>query len=369
MLGKQEMHLREIYWLALLFLIVALPCWAQDDLPDVCKQYSAVPLPAEAAVATPAEFPACNSYKSYAGIGHDADFTAARHCAWQERAANKAQLAQNPKAPIAWTVGGSLILADIYANGLGTSQNIPLAARLICEDNGLLRSEAVADLEAHKVGSEKPAKPFELCDYAATTFEMNFCGGFASERENDTRERTIAKLSNGWTPAAKTAFAVAEQAFDNYARSVARNETYQGGTIRNLRSNAVEQQLRRTFVLDLQNFESGALPSDSADSARQADTELNLVYRTAMDAAQALKPHDPEEVQPEGIRDTERLWLRYRDDWISFAKLRYPATKPDIWLGQTTRTRTEQLEMVACGLDAKSSVCTPAILRRLQDTL
>jgi hypothetical protein len=66
-----------------------------------------------------------------------------------------------------------------------------------------------------------------------------------------------------------------------------------------------------------------------------------------------------------GIRDTERSWLRYREAWIAFAKLRYPTTAPNARLQWLTATRTERLKLVLCGFNSKDSLCTPEILKFL----
>jgi hypothetical protein len=143
--------------------------------------------------------PACASYRSYRGIGRPANYSAARACAWQERLAQKADLGQNREEPIAWVVGGSLILADIYFNGTGVKRNIPLAMRFACESEEGMARLALPNLTKFN-GSPRAHRPFEFCDYAATTFTMNFCSGYASQAENDRRSRYYDSLKSFMTP-------------------------------------------------------------------------------------------------------------------------------------------------------------------------
>jgi hypothetical protein len=348
----------------------ALPGLSQETRDAACQRYATTPLPAEASVTTPPESPVCESYKSYSGIGREVDYKAARECAWLERSAQEAHLPQNPKAPVAWVVGGSVILTDLYANGLGVPRDVPLAARLACEQIGSFVSDAIPDLETRIADKQKADQHFEICDYAATTFEMNFCGAFSSELANDQRARSIAHLTAGWTPGQRTAFSTAKQAFDNYVKAVGEHETYLGGTIRNIRVQGEEQGLQQEFLLALQRYDRGQLPHGSPLEFQRADAELNLVYRKAVASAKKSDNSNVDgDVQPEGIQVTERAWLQYRDTWVTFAKLRYPSTDADVWRTSLTTARTESLKLTLCGFNAKDSVCTPTILKQLQDSL
>lgn len=117
------------------------------ELPASCSAFASVPLPAEAEkVPVPEISPACASYRSYRGIGRPVNYSQARKCAWRERLAQKAGLRQNQKEPIAWVVGGSLILADMYFNGAGVKRNIPLAMRFACESEEGMAMLALPDI-------------------------------------------------------------------------------------------------------------------------------------------------------------------------------------------------------------------------------
>src|SRR6185312_12713833 len=112
----------------------------------------------------------------------------ARACAWKERAAQQAGLSQNGKEPTAWVVGGSLILADMYYNGAGVKKDVPLAMRFACEGDQQMAHAAIDDLQ--KPEEQAPDDgPFEFCDYAMTTFTMDFCTNYESEITDDRRRR------------------------------------------------------------------------------------------------------------------------------------------------------------------------------------
>ncbi|PSJ41689.1 lysozyme inhibitor LprI family protein [Allosphingosinicella deserti] len=45
-----------------------------------------------------------------------------------------------------------------------------------------------------------------------------------------------------------------------------------------------------------------------------------------------------------GIRDAQRAWLRYRDAFLAFAKVKFPAVASDSLAAWLTDKRTEMLE-------------------------
>jgi hypothetical protein len=89
-------------------LACAIPTFAQVPSSNECKQHLQSPLPSEASqVPAPKQWPECNSYKLYSGIGTKVDYAAARQCAWSERLAQLADL--QPKYTTASLFGGSAI--------------------------------------------------------------------------------------------------------------------------------------------------------------------------------------------------------------------------------------------------------------------
>ena len=352
-----------------LMLACAASVFAQFSDRDVekdalCEKWNSVPLPADASgIPEPKSFPRCDSYKLYSGIGGKVDFVAARKCAWSERLATEAGLRQTSGDPIPWAIGGSIILTELYANGEGVQKNIPLALRLACEANG----DEGKELEDLLKRMEQPnATKFSYCDHAYDTFTMNFCAAYTSEIEDDKRAQAISRLSSNWTQAQKSTFADAQKAFEEYVTTVGRRETYLGGTIRNIRVDGVEQELKQAFFDELLKFEHGDLPHGSSPDYQHADSDLNTVYRKVLDAAKSPEyPSDDGEIQPGGIHDTERSWLHYRDAWIAFAQLRYPSTSQNAWSQWLTATRTKRLKLVLCEFNSKDSLCTPEILKSL----
>ena len=49
-------------------------------------------------------------------------------------------------------------------------------------------------------------------------------------------------------------------------------------------------------------------------------------------------------VNKDGIRTAQRAWLRYRDAWLAFARIRYPQLNADSLRAALTEKRTASLQ-------------------------
>ena len=291
-----------------------------------CAPYVSVPLPSEAEKApAPKTPPSCASYRSYRGIGRPVNYAEARACAWQERLAQKAGLGYNQVEPSAWVVGGSLILADIYFNGAGVKRNIPLAMRFACESEAGMASLALPDIA--KLNGSLPAHgPFEFCNYALTTFTMNFCVGYISEVEDERRSRYYNSLKPSMSPEQLAAFEKLLAAQRAYIETHA-SEVDQGGTIRVIRTIGSQKILKDLFRSELIHFEYKKWPALSSNQMTGADALLDREYAKTL---QSLRKQTKEEIEEGGITaddlsKVEASWQAYRSAWVEFAQLRYPA--------------------------------------------
>jgi uncharacterized protein YecT (DUF1311 family) len=272
----------------------------------------------------PKTAPDCASYRSYRGIGRPKNYAEARACAWQERLAQKADLGQSPKEPNAWIVGGSLILADIYFNGAGVKRNVPLAMRFACEAEE--RMAELAAREIAKVDVSAPSRePFEFCKYAATTITMSFCSAYASEIEDEGRSRHFNSLKSSMTPEQRRAFETLLSALNAYL-DAHRLEVEQGGTIRSVRTIGSVNILKDVFRTDLTHFERKKWPVRSKEQIASADALLNGEYEKAIRRLQHRTNDEIYEgaVKADDLSTVQSAWLKYRDAWIAFARLRYP---------------------------------------------
>jgi uncharacterized protein YecT (DUF1311 family) len=291
-----------------------------------CSAFASIPLPPEAEKAPlPKAPPACASYRSYRGIGRPVDYSEARACAWEERLAQIANLGQNPSELTAWFVGGSLILADIYLNGAGVKRNVPLAMRFACEAEEGMASLALPDI-AKLSGSPRAREPFEYCHYAASTMAMSFCSSYASQIKDDRKSRYYTRLKCSMTPDQQAAFGKLLAAANAYTDAHAA-EVDQSGTIRTMRTIGSQGILKDRFHMYVVHFERKKWPALSENQIALADAWLHREYEKKL---QQLRAHTKDEIEmgsvaASDLSKVEEAWDAYRDAWIAFAHLRYPA--------------------------------------------
>jgi hypothetical protein len=289
-----------------------------------CHTFLSIPLPVEAQSApVPRKPPACASYRSYRGVGRPVDYAAARRCAWQERLAQQADLGYSPDEPMAWVVGGSLILADLYVNGAGVRRDVQLAMRFACESEEQMAIMALPDLSKR---SPSAPRPFEFCDYAVSMLMINFCAKYADDITDDRDRRRDDALKRSMRSDERAAFdnlLAAERAYIDAHVS----EIYQGGTIRLVRTLNSQRILKNLFRRELRHFEQGKWPVLSGRQLTTAAPLLADEYRKKVRVLRAKpkREDDDGDVTAPGLAKAEEAFSAYRDAWVAFARLRYPS--------------------------------------------
>jgi len=347
----------------LLAFVFSISLFAQAHDPESkeeakCDAYERAPLPTEASmIATPKQWPECASYKLYSGIGMKVDFEAARKCAWAERSASQADL--EPRYTVGSVFGGSAMLTVLYANGEGVKQSIPLALRFACEAGGAPTEveDRTASWKALQTSAAPPKKKFDFRDDITSGFIEGFCAAYGKEFRDSRDAEDILKITEEFTPIQRTSFAALLKAENAYAKAVAAGEVDLSGTARGMYEIDAEQTIQDNFLAAVKSFEVGELPTYSVEQSSKADAELNRVYRRAVADAEASKAAYNGAVQPEGIRAADRLWLKNRDAWLSFAALRYSKTTAAAWLTLLSRDRISTIQNPNCDLDGGDEAC------------
>jgi uncharacterized protein YecT (DUF1311 family) len=306
---------------------------AQEDGVPGCVEALARPLPAEAARIGADAAGDCDSVELAAAGDHPA----ARRCAWAERAQGEENLVFN----------GSAMLLAIYANGWGVKPDFALARRFACEAGGAYaetegRLEHLAAMEA---GDDKA--PFDFCDDITSGYMQGYCADREAQAARVQREAAWAGVLASWPPAQREAWRKVRTAADAFFEARVANEVDASGTGRVAFAVFESEALEQGLLGHVQAFERGELPHGGDADLQQADRRLNAAYAAARTAA---APEEPDAsfgplgtIRPEGIRDAERAWLRYRDAWVAFGALRYPSVAPAAWKHHFTVEREAQL--------------------------
>lgn len=261
----------------------------------------------------------CSSFQT--GIGTKQDWSSYRKCVLSQDEVNNNDL------------------AEIYANGWGVKRNIKLALALVCHGSSVpAELEGMVNALYSTKDDERLKEDFYFCNYVTSGMNVGFCAASAEATTNKKRELEFSSLTSQWTKPQKSAFEALQKAADDFFSEHAGSEQDMSGTARAQIAIGEEASLKDAFIKDIKTFESGQVPND-VDFAK-TDNNLNTLYSQIM-----KKPKIQEygTVTKEGIKATQRKWIKYRDAWIKFVETKYPDHSSDAWKTWLTKQRIEQL--------------------------
>jgi uncharacterized protein YecT (DUF1311 family) len=324
-------------------VLLFLPSQASSQQTDVdgrqeCARRSPIEEP-------PADLPSpedkqeltnCRSYELYFGLGAPADLIKARKCAYLERDHGK-KLPENP-------FGGAGLLAMIYANGKGVSRNFGLALKFACEVDGAPAENAARIEHLLQLQNENWAGGnFNLCDDATSGLMQGWCAKLQEDLTQVRRLKKLESLTQNWSSEERQAYMELQSVANAFFDCSSSNEVDLSGTGRAAFEIEVEASLKDGFLGALERFERGQLPKAKATDLAKADAKLNDLYNRIQSA-----PNQPIEfttVTPEGIKSAQGAWLRYREAWVEFGKLKYPVVLPESWRAWLTQERVKMLQV------------------------
>lgn len=312
--------------------LLARPALAAVDCAEAVK------VPISAADIAPAP-KGCSSRNLYYGIGVARDYQAARACAFAERHRDGEDKYDAAHRSEMHDIGGSGVLAMLYANGFGVHRNLALATRFACEYGGAA-TEMDGRLGALAALAADPAKaPFDLCTDAESGFMTGACSSLYADRKRAEGEAWLDRLAASLPEAARPPFAKLRKAAGIYIDTHAQAEIDQSGTLRFAIASDERDHLRAAFLAVLRDLRKGALaaPADFAT----ADQALNHAYGAAMTTIAGLSPDIG--VSKGGVRHTELAWLAYRDAFVAFAAQAFPGVPADSLKARLSRERTAVL--------------------------
>ncbi len=309
-----------------------MPALAADiDVDAVCVKVGEASFPpGDRPTATEAKaLQGCESEPLYYGIGVPADPVKARKCAFVERDAGDESI-----------FGGSAVLIMVYANAKSVPRNLDIALALACslESAPAERKGRVAHLLRMK--GNRSAAELDLCDDITSGFMAGACAGHREKMRAVVRAGRRAAIAAKLPADAKAELAKLEQAAAVFFGARVKNEVDLSGTARSALQWEEQASLEEGFAAALERLQAKELPpAATAVQLAAADAALNAVY------ARVMKADQPGwgTVTREGIRETQRKWIPYRDAWVGFGGKVRPEVPADAWKAWATRERAEML--------------------------
>ncbi len=290
----------------------------------------------------------CSSEALYYGIGMAADPVRARQCAIIEM-----QNQDKPYEPFA----GAGMLMTIYANGQGARRDLDLAVHMACAVWGapIDNDNLVQALDVRRRGG--PAdEPFDYCpdvSPGASNVSGPVCVAHEARVAEPVRAARLAVLTQGFSPAARQAYEALKAREARFIEVRQANESPPGAANRDVPLRIAEDA-RDIHVEQMEQL-SGAARVTGAGEHRSYDRSLNEVYRIAMGELPARKEAQFGEITHDGVRETERAWIAYRDAWLAFAPVAWPKASTEALAARLTRDRVGQLACILADADIDPS--------------
>jgi hypothetical protein len=270
----------------------------------------------------------CDSADDYYGITGPGNGVRARQCAFVEMARGEND---GPS--------GAGVLMMIYANGQGAKPNLPYAIRMACTVGGapFEVQGRISALEGRMKG-EGTDTAFDYCDDVTSGYASGRCAMIGARVRDHQREGQIAALGRGWTPAQKAAWGKVIAAETAYADALANGEVDLSGTLRGVFALEAQGDIKDGTLGLLEALDGKAMDKAGPGEFQRSDAALNAAWKKVT----AFGFEDFGTVTKEGVRTTQRAWIRYRDAWSAFAGLSWPG------MGETaadylTKERTNAL--------------------------
>jgi len=171
---------------------------------------------------------------------------------------------------------------------------------------------------------------------------QGWCADLQERFEKAKRERRLSEITANWTAAEKTAFRKLEKATAECFAASSQNEVDRSGTGRAAFEIEAEASLNDAFVGAVQRFEKGEFPNFTASDFSNADAALNSIYdKIASDLNSTIGATT---IVPQGVRDAERAWLRYREARVKFPSVKLPKVPAESWTTWLTKERLRALQ-------------------------
>lgn len=325
------------------FLIVIILCssgYAQtnkDDPPDsldyssekideICKSVSDITIPLQdyPGETTKASLKNCDSDSLYYGLEDELDYFKAKQCA----------LINNHND----------ILTMIYANGKGVQINIDMALHFACllDASPFEMSRRIYQLD--KLRKSKNVKgDFDICDHATSREMTASCEDLVLRAEMKKQKNIIEFIKNRLTPKELIAFQKLQDVSKLYFTARIDNEVERlamGGLAFGIME---DRSLNERMMKDLKKTLKCKIFVYAHEQYKKSDNQLNFFYKKI----QRTQSREYSSINPEGIKLTQRAWIKYRDSLSSFAYLKCPNISVENWNTLITNERVKELKEIS----------------------
>ncbi len=212
---------------------------------------------------------------------------------------------------------------------------------------GFARAESMYAIDtAYKVWKGNLKFDFNICHYAGSGYGLGYCARRSAEASevqiNKKLTKLAAELKNGSGKYLKPAY----KARSGFLEAKVWNEELHGGSGYAAWATGSLVKQKNEFVKLIENINSGSIPKD-VGAFRDNDDRLNLIYNEVLVKLQKKPLIDfNAEVNADGLRKTQRLWIPYRDAAVTLLHAMKPEVTKQQWINWMTGQRIRELTAV-----------------------
>jgi len=245
----------------------------------------------------------------YYGIGVSIDYKIARYLAFTEMAAD--------------TTSGTDVLMMLYANGYGVKRNFDIAIHLASANVW----SAPAELDGRRSHLESMEKDgtdsvFDFCDDITSGAMIGECEEIQQEKKDYERSLLRAGIIKNWPAKDTAALNVLNKIAYGFFEFRSMNEVDLSGTMRGAFMAEAEDSMETEYLEEIKKADNCEFIGRSKKEFDEADSLLNVTYKKVMSVPDSKAQINWGTVTKETIRNTERKWIKYRDAWVQFSKVR-----------------------------------------------
>ena len=136
---------------------------------------------------------------------------------------------------------------------------------------------------------------------------------------------SLRKSIEEGSPEGRVAYNVLIVSFTAFLDAHMTNEGCTGGTYCSVINETDRKFTNHDFLVMAEGFVKDGFPSFTEDDLAREDEALNAAYQAELSSLPASCPSPDRPIgciSQEGLRDTERAWIRYRDAWVIFGRVR-----------------------------------------------
>lgn len=296
-----------------------------EEVKGLCKSVEKYSIPAQDlpddAVRT--SLKDCKSVDLYYGFEGEPDYMKARKCALINHDDD--------------------VLSMIYANGKGVPSDLNVAMHYACRIDAAPAEMEGRVLHLKKMKEDKTAKePFDMCDDVTSGHMMGWCASIDQSLAETKQKKMLDDLIKNWTSSEHQAFQKLQEASGVYFNARKVNEIDHSGTGAAAFEIVEEMALNKRFITDLKKWNQCKLPGFTAQQFQEVDNQLNQIY------TKAFKNQTSEfsTITQDGIKNTEKAWINYRDSWVMFGHIKCPTVPAESWKTLITKERIKELEQL-----------------------